>query len=877
VLHLYYAGHPLDPAVLAALAEPAASPEAFAWSHVGDRLGRLLVGHAAVAAWCAALLGLGLAVAPLAGRPGSSAGERRMLAFGLGLAAAMLLWLGLGLCGLWFRVLAFPLAGAGTWLALRRGGAGRDGGSRAEGWLLCALSAAAGLNAAILPALAIERALRGALPAAAGWCAAAGAAAAWLAWLVLAARWLARRAAAPGGNEPPPVGRWLAAAFGVLAALALSLQAAAVETPERFYDAQVYHLGMPALFAMRHKAVALPNLLHAAFPSGLHMAYGWLWLLGGEPAARAWRLWLVALLGWTLFRFGERAGWPGAGLAAAALALTSPLLALNAMQTSVDVELALLVALAGLAVLEARRRRSLVPASGALAGAALAMKSTAVFWAPWLLLGAALRRRGGRLRPSGARALAFAATAAIWAAPWPARNALDLGNPIYPYFTEAFPRGRQWDPARLERFKTQAANRVVHRWRDAWRFPWLIAKGDTSEDYLGAAFLVAIPLAAACPPSAPALRAAGVLAGLSLVSWAAVTHVPRFALATWLWLLVWGAGAAWELLARRPWLGRLGLALLVVTGGTSFLAGAVQCRAFFDPVEWLAGRESRAAYLERKTINPYTSIALSAGSLLPARGSVMLVGETRGLYWPRPFLNHSVYDVQAFEEALRGAFTAADLARRIRQRGASALFVNDRETSRLKFRFQYPMLEFGGRERPLVDEFWDRWTDLVADSGRYARLYLVRRAPKPVGVKTARPLSLDEHAMRIEFEGFATITWEGDAEIRATHEVIEGSRRRVLHRRWVRARVQAGACWPAASPRGGCSWRSRTRSTSAWPPAASTSRSELWLASTAGPPTGPARAWYSRAGAATRCGCSPRPPSPRRRWARGSPRSASSG
>jgi hypothetical protein len=171
-------------------------------------------------------------------------------------------------------------------------------------------------------------------------------------------------------------------------------------------------------------------------------------------------------------------------------------------------------------------------------------------------------------------------------------------------------------------------------------------------------------------------------------------------------------------------------------------------------------------------INSYSAAAAASRPLLGVRDRVMLVGESRGLYWSVPFLNHSAYDVQAFEEALRDRTTAGAVVRRFRQLGVTHLFVNDRETSRLKFRYRYTMLVFTLRERALINDLWGHWVAPRLEGAQHTYLYRVLRVPVPF-TGTRQPLTFDETALRNQFEGYATITWQGEGKIQLTKKMFQ--------------------------------------------------------------------------------------------------------
>jgi len=705
ILHKFFQANPVDFTRSRDAFLPILPPESFARANLWELARRVAAGHAIVAVWAAAVLGLGAATLGflcLRGRTGRP--DRFLLSAGLGLAWGMLLWLGLGLAGLWFPVLAWAAAAGGAvMLVASRPALLRRGGKEAV----------------------TDR---------------PGFAAKLLVWLLAAE-----------------------------AALALLMLAASSMAPERFYDAMVYHLACPSLFAMHHRVVGLPNLMHASFPQGMPMHYGWQMLMGGEPAPRAWRLWVALLVCGTVWRMGSREGRPLAGLAAASLVATAPLFFLNGTQTSVDIEVCLFVLLACLAARESTRGAGAgkwMVVAAIFTGAAFSVKFTAVFWAPWLALLCALpsgSRRPGLpgLLPSWKKLAVFSFVASLWLVPWFARNEVVVGNPFYPYLTGVFRGGRQWDPPRHARFLEQQSGYVVEKASQLAKLPWLLVNGHTSENYVGPALVVLAPLFILHPPAGAAVRTLGAVTGLSLALWVCITHTHRFVLATWVlaWLLaVW---MLWEIAVKRPrWRDAL-LLLLVVLSGVGVADLAIFWGRNTAPVDMLAGREGSRGFLARKTINDYTGMALGAGGLLPARARVMVVGETRGLWWPRPFFSHSAYDVQAFEEVIYSSRDAGEAVKRLRQLGVTHLYVNDPETSRMKFRYSYPMLVFNARQMGVIAELWRDRLDETARTPRNA-LFAVRWGGKASGGPgPAQPLSFDDDALRTEYEGWSTVTFMG--------------------------------------------------------------------------------------------------------------------
>ena len=788
-LHLFYSANPVDFRRIPSLLAPSAPATAFAWANLLARTLSSLAGHAGCLAWMVAAFGMGLAASRLLAyrrRPVSMDGW--LVTAGIGAASVSTLMLGLGLAGLWYPALAWVVVAGGAACVLLDPRFRRwpvRGSGEAAGWVL--LGPTAELTVVVTAAAAAFVAARlggvpepGAPPAA-GWAAApvwAVALAGTGLWVWRSARRLLRSepcGGAPGGGAPcgdpscddsSPVVRVLVAVLVVEAVFAVLLVTTGADVPERFYDAQVYHLAVPSLFAMHHKVVGLPNLLHSWFPLGMQMNYGVMWLVAGEPAVRAWRAWLFGLVLFAAYRLGAREGRPWAGLVGACLFAVNPLLVTNSMLTSVDVELCLLILVAALAAREALNERTAggwSVAAGLLTGAAAAVKPTAAFWAPALVVLPALFG-AGPVRGRVLKGAAIAGMALLVVAPWALRNWAETGNPAYPYATGVFRSGRQLDPVRREKFASQAASRVVNGWKDVPKLPWLLTDGNNSDDFLGPVPLILVPVLILHAPAAPAFGFHFGVVAASAALWLAASNRTRYMLATWGLLMLLIAWSLSAMAGRREVLRRASLALLAAIGAAFLAAEVLLWRTVLDPPAYLAGRETARAFLERKTLDSYIDTATRAGAVLPPGARVAMVGESRGLGWTRPFLNHSVYDVQVFEEAVRSSATPQEAAKRLRQRGVSHLFTNDRETSRLKLRYAYPMLDFDPRQRKIVEGLWGGWLSELPGSASYCALWRLEY-PKGARKGARMPLTFLDDAMRVEFEGVTMVTWEGNAEI----------------------------------------------------------------------------------------------------------------
>ncbi len=220
--------------------------------------------------------------------------------------------------------------------------------------------------------------------------------------------------------------------------------------PEIQYDALNYQLAVPAAYAAEHRLVNLPVYWHSYFSHLVNMVFALAMALHAPAAAKllvyATGI-LAALSAYVLGRslFHERAG-----LWAAALFYTTPLVGWLSSTAYVDLPVTLFFSASLLALLRWRATRApgWIGASGLLAGAALGSKLTALCAAVSLLaVFAVLLWREADLPPArkaGALA-AFLLGLGLAAAPWYAIVFVFTGNPFFPLFNGVF-RSPAWDP-----------------------------------------------------------------------------------------------------------------------------------------------------------------------------------------------------------------------------------------------------------------------------------------------------------------------------------------------------------------------------------------------------------------------------------------------
>ncbi len=237
----------------------------------------------------------------------------------------------------------------------------------------------------------------------------------------------------------------VALAFSLLLLMAISYLAIGL-CPPFDTDSLRYHLRFPELYLQAHTFVYPERNHFAHFPLGAEMLYTIGLALGGPSGANliAVVAGMACLLG--IYSLAARRFSPPAGIAAAAVFATTPLVGCLFGATVTDLFVCLYVVLGVGAVWNGREEQggpSLVLAGlcGGLAATTKLGGATAVaLMAVWAAV-AGPRNVGVGLR----RLLTVAAPAALVVAPWVIKTWVVTGNPVFPFLPQLLD-GRGWRP-----------------------------------------------------------------------------------------------------------------------------------------------------------------------------------------------------------------------------------------------------------------------------------------------------------------------------------------------------------------------------------------------------------------------------------------------
>lgn len=433
----------------------------------------------------------------------------------------------------------------------------------------------------------------------------------------------------------------------LLGVLVLAVEGVTAFAPPVGGDQTKYQLVYPRLWAEAHRVVATPWSFWGYFQYLMNLLFAAAFALRGDVLARLLNQAYGVLLTFAVFALGRRGFSRQTGTWAALLFLSMPLTASLMIRAWVEFALTLYVVLALMAVMAWQRSgsRPWLRLAAVMAGFAAATKLIGLL-VPALLglvIVAHVRRREGAraVRTALASVLGFGLVAALVASPCYVRNAVETGNPIYPFGYGVF-GGRNWSreaASGLDAYyaayrETQAARRGAHAYHgwQALRFPWDLTMAPYSFEETGRSGYDVGPFLLAFVPGLLLLRRAPqawLLAGIAFAYAAIVVFAmwahPRYVHPALALLLVVGVEATARLRAYGPWAAR---ATTVLLAGTVCLQTALAARVVAplwpDSAKVAFGRMTPDAFLQRN--DRHYALAALVRASVPPDGNVLVLG-----------------------------------------------------------------------------------------------------------------------------------------------------------------------------------------------------------------------------------------------------------
>jgi hypothetical protein len=528
-----------------------------------------------------------------------------------------------------------------------------------------------------------------------------------------------------------PTGWTLGLVFLGLAAWVLALAQGMV--PEVYFDGLVYHLSVLKFWEYHHGITDFATNFHSYYPFGAELYFfNGFWEAGGQGAkilnASAMGLLALAAAGWVAEEAGAAWAWVTLGMV-----LTFPWISSTAWTTQNEIVLSFFILLFFYSsrrwAREKNRRLQWVwiILAGLLGGAALTVKYTAApaFAAGFAALGFENRGifRKEKIRDWFLLFLLFSAALL----PWLIKNQIYTGDVLYPYFSQWL-GGRSLSPGRFQELLGNHES-VLGTGIPLWQWPYeLVARH--IDKTIGPLRFSFIPFLLAAWGKWKPVRYFLVLSFLYLAGGFLISYQTRLMTPEMVMLAI----AAACLMARmkyETW-GKLWTFLVFLFGFLICLSLARLSTDYYQSQKIWLGVQTPREFLERSPQTASFYPLAEAADLLPADDRLLIVGDARGLYYPRPYWTNSVFDDPELVTLTQKSKDAEGIGEGLQRLGVEDLVVSGEEGRRLSqlYAHAYPLTP---EEWNRLDDFIQRGTDLVYVDGANGiyRIHPLQPALKP--------------------------------------------------------------------------------------------------------------------------------------------------
>ena len=488
-------------------------------------------------------------------------------------------------------------------------------------------------------------------------------------------------------------------------------------TPELFYDALVYHVGLPQMYINEGRILDTPHVYFSRSPMLMHMLYVLSVGLDGDTLAKLinW-LFLMAGVG-SAFVLCERLGWKKAAPWAALVYLAVPIVQMNVWSTAVDASMGGVFAMATYSLLEWRRsdkKLAWAALTGLFAGAVFAIKYPGVMVTA--LMGAALFLSAvNRIKDRAVflSLVIYGLMAGVMVSPWLVRNYVWTGNPVYPILSSVF-ESRNINAEKMKNEKNATKASKPASLKELVAYPWTQTMKEMSNfNFVGPMMLGLLPVLLLLPFKAPDVRVFFLIVMGYFVMELQVLGQFRYIMPGFLLLGVLMAGGLSSVSKIIP-VGGIFLktaVIFIALYQAVWIVGSAQGR--YLPVPLLLGKQPRADYSAtmHNGLNLWPWNAMEEDlKKLPEPCRVYILGNEQVFGFPKRFWYSSVHDWVPLVLWSNESRDAEELYAKMKSQGFTHILMNIPETMRLE---GYNLFPWHGAGRKNFVDFANRHLTLV--------------------------------------------------------------------------------------------------------------------------------------------------------------------
>ncbi len=477
--------------------------------------------------------------------------------------------------------------------------------------------------------------------------------------------------------------------------------------PETYFDALVYHLSTLQFWNFHHGLADLPGNLYAHFPFGaeLYLWNGFLWW--GSQATKFLNVEILILTALSAGAWVAEMGSLAAGGLTTASILFLPLLSTTTWATQNDVFVAFFFLLFVYALLKGtgEKNTNWFIFAGLMGGMAWSAKYTAILglgiaFLLWFGMGPRLKIK--HLAASWVTTLILIILAII---PWALKNYFFAGNFFYPYLSH-------WLGG--ERLPAENASALLQDHETPWVMNhsfgnWIVQVFTKDLDKTITPLLVAfIPFVFFKSTWKDSSKYLLTTSLVYLLLGFGLSHQLRLVIPA-LVLILTAIGMILSQLGQekiRSWSW-----VVLAFGLLSFISLIRVGTSYYHWGEMATGFKSQNEFLETSPqTQTYFPLTEAAQVLTLPTDRLLIVGDSRSLYFPRESYSNSVFDRQLLSALAQDEKDSDGIRHRLKELGIDDIVVSGEEGQRLSSQNHsyYPLSE---GEWVKLDGFIQRWTD----------------------------------------------------------------------------------------------------------------------------------------------------------------------
>ncbi len=481
-------------------------------------------------------------------------------------------------------------------------------------------------------------------------------------------------------------------------------------TPETFFDSQFYLLGVLNQWRHEHKMFFNQYINASLFPFNINMLYLVALVLNNDISAKIIHWFCGILCCWTVYVFVKKYFSKTTALVAVLIFYTVPTLMAVSWKTAIELGIAMFETAAVFCMIEyiAKNEKKYLILSGIFWGFALGSKYLVLLEFFSISLAFVLFNFFYKKNFSSVlkEYLLFLAIALIFCSPWYLRNLVLTGNSVFPFFAH-----------KIGFIKPRVVGSIFadppnpkFSFKNYFLFLWPLSLGQLQqESYPGGIFLVFLPFLFLFKNVDKKIKFLCLYVFLCLILW---ITIGRFYLRYFIPVLPF-VGLIYSYFISENNLSKnfkffLNLLFLFILCSNINFAKRIlhftQTPAHFvftdiTVKEYLSTQRPSYPY-------PYYQVADYINKNLPKYSKILLLGETRGLFFERKYLTQGVLEYSPLIELLKNTTSADEFHKKLLQQGITHILLNVPEAKRLA---GYDNFYFEPNEFKVWCEFWNKY------------------------------------------------------------------------------------------------------------------------------------------------------------------------